>query len=163
MRTVLHQRKGDVSIFDTTPRDILWKAMDEARAAILQVHDSTSLPNSVARTTCSAVTCAMRLLNNSENARFRASMSGGGAIESMAAMKKLYSKFKDAKTKVTDKVNELRGKAQDKADEIKGKAQDKVDEMKGKAQDKVDEANDTVNREKPTTEDSQPQEIEMRT
>ena len=87
---------------------------------------------------------------------------GGGAIESMATMKKLYSKFKDAKTKVTDKVNEVKGKVQDKVDEIKGKAQDKVDEIKGKAQDKVDEVNDKMNGDKPTTEDSQPQEIEMR-
>ena len=58
---------------------------------------------------------------------------GGAAIEGMATMKKLYSKFKDMKTK-------LKGKA----DEVKSKAQDKVDEIKSDAQDKVDEANDQL-------------------
>ena len=57
----------------------------------------------------------------------------GGAIESMATMKKLYSKFKD-----------MKGKLKGKAEELKGKAQDKMDELKGKAQDKMDEANDKL-------------------
>ena len=35
----------------------------------------------------------------------------GGAIESMATMKKLYSKFKDMKTKLKGKANELKSKA----------------------------------------------------
>ena len=57
---------------------------------------------------------------------------GGGAIESMATMKKLYGKFKDVKSKLGDKANELKGKAQDKLDELKGKVQDKVDEANDK-------------------------------
>ena len=66
----------------------------------------------------------------------------GGAVEGMATMKKLYSKFKE---KASDKVDELKGKAQDAVDELKGKAedlkgqaQDKVDDLKGQAQDQVD-------------------------
>ena len=70
--------EGYVCIFDadlaagSDPRrpllDILWKAMDEARAAILKVQDGTPLPNMVAQATSCAVMCAVRL-NNSENAR----------------------------------------------------------------------------------------------
>lgn len=69
---------GYVSIFDSAPTagndprrpllDILWKAMDEARAAVLKLHDGTPLPNMVAQATSSAVTCAMRL-NDNESAR----------------------------------------------------------------------------------------------
>ena len=44
----------------------------------------------------------------------------GGAIEGMATMKKLYSKFKDMKSKAGDKIKELKGKAQDKVNEAKG-------------------------------------------
>ena len=69
----------------------------------------------------------------------------GGAIESMATMKKLYSKFKDMKTKAGDKFNELKGKAKDKFDEMKGRAQDKVDEMKGKAEDGSNDLEDRLN------------------
>ena len=43
----------------------------------------------------------------------------GGAIEGMATMKKLYSKFKDMKSKAGEKFNELKGKAQDKFNELK--------------------------------------------
>ena len=57
---------------------------------------------------------------------------GGAAIEGMATMKKLYSKFQDMKSKAGDKINELKGKVQDKVDELKGEAQDKVDEANDK-------------------------------
>lgn len=70
---------------------------------------------------------------------------GGGAIEGMAIMKKLYSKFKDMKTKAGEKFNEFKGKAQDKFDELKGKAQDKVDEMKGEAEDGSNDLEDRLN------------------
>ena len=70
---------------------------------------------------------------------------GGGAIEGMATMKKLYSKFKDMKTKAGEKFNEVKGKAQDKFDELKGKAQDKVDDLKSQAEDGSNDLEDRLN------------------
>ena len=69
----------------------------------------------------------------------------GGAIEGMATMKKLYSKFKDMKSKAGDKINELKGKAQDKFDELKGKAQDKVDDLKSQAEDGSNDLEERLN------------------
>ena len=69
----------------------------------------------------------------------------GGAIEGMATMKKLYSKFKDMKSKAGEKFNELKGKAQDKFNELKGKAQDKVDDLKSQAEDGSNDLEDRLN------------------
>ena len=82
---------GYVSIFDSAPTagndprrpllDILWKAMDEARAAVLKLRDGTPLPNMVAQATSSAVTCAMRL-NTNESARSYLSAASKNATAS---------------------------------------------------------------------------------